>query len=370
MNNTIAVRRCTEYEINKVYNCISDIYKTCNGPDVKDRKVLLKPNILTDDDPEKCISTHPVVVEAAIRFLQSEGASVYVGDSPAVHKRGFRGEKSGIYRVCEKTGAQWVDFLKNPTEIRLPKGKIKIASIVKEVDLIISIPKLKNHELVFFTGAIKNTLGLVPGFSKARQHAFNQDRNSFSSFLVDLNEAITPHFFIMDGIMGMEGKGPAQGTPVKTEVLLGSSNPLALDLVASAIAGYDPMIIPANRISMSRGKWLRAENEIIYDGPDRETLIKKDFLRVPVSENRNIGFQFIMNRLRRVRRLQRRPVYIHEKCSGCKECIMICPQNAIVMHPVKSNRVVLTDKKCIRCFCCNEVCPSNAIDIRRKLFGV
>ena len=57
---------------NKIYDIISDIYKITDGPDVKGKKVLVKPNILTDDDPAKCISTHPVVVEAMIRFLQSK----------------------------------------------------------------------------------------------------------------------------------------------------------------------------------------------------------------------------------------------------------------------------------------------------------
>ena len=64
-----------------------------------------------------------------IRFLQSKGAEVVVGDSPAVHNRRFRGEKSGICKVCETTGATWIDFMKNPTEKTLKKGKIRIAGI-------------------------------------------------------------------------------------------------------------------------------------------------------------------------------------------------------------------------------------------------
>ena len=88
----------------------------------------MKPNILTDDDPAKCISTHPVVVEAMVRFLQSNGATVFVGDSPAVHTRKFRGEKSGIWKVCENTGATWVDFTVNPVEKKLKKRKIRIAA--------------------------------------------------------------------------------------------------------------------------------------------------------------------------------------------------------------------------------------------------
>ncbi len=370
MNNIVSVRKCEEYNIDKITEFISDIYEKCGGPDPYGKKVLLKPNILSDDIPEKCISTHPVVVEAMIRFLKSKSAAVLLGDSPAVHTRSFRPVKSGILPVCESTGVRWIDFTQNPTEINLNGGKIKVASVLKEADLIISLPKLKNHELVYFTGAIKNSLGFVPGFSKAKQHARHQDRESFSRFLVDLNEAVTPHFFLMDGITGMEGRGPGQGTPVKTGVLIGSTNPLALDIIASRIAGYEPKDIPTNHIGLSRGKWLSSTADIGYDGPDIETIIKKDFKRIAITPNTNIAIRFLKNRFRFVRKLDKRPVFNHDTCTGCRECIKICPENAIEMHPGKKNYVALTDSKCIRCYCCSEVCKYNAVVIRRKPFGV
>ena len=72
MNSKISVRNCKGYDLHEVFDLISDIYKKTDGPEVKGKSVLVKPNILTDDDPAKCISTHPVVVEAMIRFLQSK----------------------------------------------------------------------------------------------------------------------------------------------------------------------------------------------------------------------------------------------------------------------------------------------------------
>ena len=369
MNNKVAVRKCAEYNYSAVYENISEIYKTCEGPSVKGKKVLVKPNILTDDKPEKCISTHPVVVEAMVRYLQDNGADVYVGDSPAVHLAKFRGEKSGIMGVCKITGAKWVDFSKNASVIIVNKRKLRIASVIKEVDLIISLPKFKNHELMYFTGAVKNTLGLVPGFNKAKQHALHQDRNKFGAFLVDLNESILPHFFLMDAIIGMEGPGPGNGSPYKAGLLMGSSNPLALDIIASTIAGYDPMVIPTNKTAMERSIWLKSRGEIEYTGDNLKTLILNDFNRIPVTTNTNIAVKFIMRRVSFLRRLERRPVFIHELCIGCSKCIKICPQAAIVMHSKKKNYVVLTDKKCIRCFCCSEVCPEKAIEIKKKIFN-
>lgn len=370
MNNKISVRKCKGYDLHEIHDLISEIYRLTDGPEVNGKKVLLKPNILTDDDPAKCICTNPVVVEAMIRFLQGKGAIVFVGDSPAVHVPKFRAEKTGIYDVCEKTGAIWVDFTKNPVEKKLSRGKIRIASIVDEVDLIISMPKFKNHELVYFTGAIKNTLGLVPGFSKAKQHALHQDRTSFGEFLVDLNEAVLPDYFLMDAIMGMEGPGPGRGIPVEIGLIIGSSNPLILDITASKIAGYEPIVIPTTKSAFFRKKWLQDMEDILYDGPDINSLLKKDFKKVPITGNRNIALQFVMKRIKPLRKLERRPVFIHENCTGCLKCVKICPVNAIEMHKTKENHIVLTDSRCIRCFCCSEVCTDNAVEIRRKVFGV
>lgn len=370
MNQKAAVRRCTGYDVHEINNIISDIYKVTEGPDVQGKRVLVKPNILTDNDPVKCISTHPAVVEAMIMFLQSKGATVFVGDSPAVHTSKFKGEKSGISKVCETTGAVWVDFTKNPVEKKLKKGRIKIAGIVDQIDLIISLPKFKNHELVYFTGAIKNTLGLVPGFSKAKQHALHQNRIAFGEFLVDLNEAITPDYFFMDAVMGMEGPGPGRGFPTEIGLLIGSTNPLALDIIASRIAGYDPMLIPTSRTALARKIWMSDESEIIYDGPEIGTIIKKGFNKIPISSNNNISFQFVMKRIPALKKLERRPVFIHENCTGCQKCVNICPVEAIRPLPTNNKHIVLTDSKCIRCFCCSEVCMDNAVEIRRKVFGV
>lgn len=370
MNKKVAVRRCTEYDVHEIYNLISEIYSMTGGPVVRGKKVLVKPNILTDDDPAKCISTHPAVVEAMVRFLQANSATVFVGDSPAVHTRNFRGEKSGIMKVCEITGASWVNFTENPVEKKVGKSKIRIAAVVDQVDLIISLPKFKTHELVYFTGAIKNTLGLVPGFSKGKQHAIHQDRRAFGEFLVDLNETITPSYFLMDGIMGMEGPGPGRGMPVSVGLLLGSTNPVALDIIASKVAGYEHLIVPTTRTALSRKKWISSENEIEYDGPELKSIVKAGFTKIPVSTNNNIAIQFVMRRIKFLRKTERRPVFNHASCTGCQKCVNICPVKAIAPEPGNKRIIVLTDSKCIRCFCCSEVCSDNAIEVRRKFFGV
>ena len=369
MDKRVSVRQCFEYDLEKIISLIKDIYNSTGGPDPSGKRVLLKPNILTDNDPSKAISTHPVFVEAAIRFLRAAGAAeVMVGDSPAVHRSGFEPVKSGIRDACVRAGATWVSFLRGTRDVRLRKGKIKVAAAVLDADMVISLPKLKTHELVYLTCAVKNTLGVVPGFNKATQHALHPDRRKFGTFLVDLNEAVTPDYFLTDGILAMEGPGPGNGLPVKMNVIIGSTNPLAVDLVATKLTGYAINDIATNRVALERGIWLSSPDEMIYDGPDIESITKHDFKRVHIVRDGSMAAKFLIRRIRPLRRLERRPVFNSSKCTGCRACIKICPPQVLSMNENNRFRVEIRDSKCIRCFCCAEVCPSDAIDIRKKLF--
>ena len=79
-----------------------------------------------------------------------------------------------------------------------------------------------------------------------------------------------------------EWKVPAQAGVFRTgRSLLGSTNPLAIDIIASRIAGYEPLVIPTNRIALFRKKWLQSESDIDYDGPEINVIIKKDFKKSP-----------------------------------------------------------------------------------------
>ena len=371
MNHKVAIRKCTEYDVQKITDIIAEIYPITGGPDVNGKKVLVKPNILGDNDPSKCVSTHPSVVEALILYLQSNGAEVFMGDSPAIHTPNFKPTKCGLLQVCEKTGAQWVNFNEKPVEKKIDGRQVKIASIVDKVDLIISLPKFKNHELMYFTGALKNTYGLIPGISKAFLHSIYRDMNSFGKLIVELNKVITPHYFLMDAIRGMEGQGPGtHGTPVDIGLLIGSTNPLALDIIACQIAGYDPNLLSTHKIALNEKQWLHAIEEIEYDGPDFASIKKENFKKVPTIASRNIAMNFLIGKLKFLRKLERRPVFLYNKCTGCQKCVKICPVQAIQPAVSDSKRIELTDRKCIRCFCCSEACQDNAIHVKVKLFGV
>ena len=371
MNNKVAIRQCAEYDAQKIQDIIAELYTITGGPDVKGKKVLVKPNILSDNDPAKCVSTHPAVAEAMIRFLQNNGAEVFMGDSPAVHTSKFRADKCGLLQVCETTGAKWVNFNEKAVEKKIDGRNIKIASIVDDVDLIISLPKFKNHELMYFTSALKNTYGLIPGFTKALLHGIYRDMDSFGKLIVELNKSITPHYFLMDAIMGMEGQGPGtHGKPVDIGLLIGSTNPLALDVIACQIAGYNPKSLPTNKIALNEKLWLQSFEDIEYNGPALDTIKKAGFRKIPVSANRNTAIRFLIGRINFLRKLEKRPVFLYDKCTGCQKCVKICPVQAIQPTLSDNRKTILADNKCIRCFCCSEACQDNTVNVKIKIFGV
>lgn len=367
LNPKVAIRRCLEYDPEEVLAHVEWLYAQADGPDPSGKRILVKPNILSDEYPIKAITTHPVVVEAVIKYLQSKGAKVFVGDSPTFDNRKFTGEKSGISQVAESCGATWVRFNDPGISKKVGSASIKITNLVNKVDLIISVSKLKNHELMFFTGAIKNIFGFVQGFGKIRQHTRYPDRYKLAEFLVDLEEVVKPHFHIMDGIIALEGSGPGNGYPKKVNVLLASVNPLALDIIASRIVGYNPLEIPTNKIALQKGLLLKNVNDIIIKGPDPDTIVIRDFKRIVTGGEKGIIFNFFKKRIPFLRRFDKRPVFNNKLCIKCSKCIDICPVKILHFDDKRENKVLINDSKCIRCYCCHEVCRERAIDIKRKV---
>ena len=231
----VAIKRCEKYSPDLLEKAIESITDNTDFPDVKGKSVLLKPNILSGSLPEKAVTTHPEVVRAVIRLLFKKGASrIMTGDSPGIGSADAAGRKCGIKKVVEEEGAEWVVFnesylLKNPDGKK--QKQFYPALQLSQADILISLPKMKTHEMMYYTGAIKNLFGLIPGLKKSRFHFNFPEKEDFAAMIVDLLSTVKPSYAIMDGIVAMEGPGPGSGYPKSLGLLAGSSNLLALDLV-------------------------------------------------------------------------------------------------------------------------------------------
>jgi uncharacterized protein (DUF362 family)/Pyruvate/2-oxoacid:ferredoxin oxidoreductase delta subunit len=372
-NNRVAILRCADYEGESLYAGLKNAADLAGGFDVRGKTVLLKPNIVYDSAPEKAIVTHPAFLEAVIRLVKEGGAKrILVGDSPGLQKPGFTAKISGLGEAARRNGAEWVDFTQNKTEIACPDGKtlkqFTVAGAVTEADCIISLPKLKTHQLMYFTGAMKNLFGLIPSVLKSAMHVRLPSRDAIASMIVDLNAALMADYSFMDAVIGMEGPGPGSGTPRKIGLVLASANLLALDAAACAIIGYPPAKIPVCREALSRGIWLKDFADIEYPALKPQDAALPDFEKIPLKSAGNQLSEMILPRFFRKFRERHtpRPVINPAVCVRCGDCTRICGSKAMTLQGEGLDRRVTIDYRvCIRCYCCHEICPVKAIDIRK-----
>jgi len=365
----VAILRCESYEYNLVKETLSKGFKLIGGIDQFCKptdKLLLKPNLLIGDPPEKCTTTHPSVFKAAAELFIDHGAQVSYGDSPSFGSCSAAAKKAGLGEVAEELNIPEADF-KNGEEIFFEKGiqnkKFTIAKGVLDSDVIISLPKLKTHALEKMTGCIKNQFGCIPGFLKGEYHVKVPDSKDFGRMLVDLNNFVKPALYIMDGIMAMEGNGPRGGNPTPMNIILMSSDPIALDATVCRLVDINPEFVPTTVYGMETGAGTWKEDEIELLGDDFESFINKNFdiIRKAVKPYKTSGIMRFFNN-----RLVPKPVIDEKECVKCGVCVNMCPAQpkAVDWFRGKDHAPQYNYTDCIRCYCCQELCPDGVITLK------
>ena len=371
----VALIRCDTYANDQVLTAIRTGLDLLGGISAfvkSGERIVMKPNILTGTDPDKGVTTHPVVFEAVGKLLKEAGASVYYGDSPSFGKSEANLIKAGLKQVGDQLGINLADFDSGrPVSHRnaLLVKKFIIANGVLDSDGLISLPKLKTHGLVRFTGAVKNQFGCVPGLLKSQYHVKLPDPYDFGTMLVDLNTLIKPRLYIMDGIMAMEGNGPRSGRLKQLRILLLSSDPIAIDATACRIIDLDPEIVPTSKPGEKGGLGTYHMENIQLIGESLESFFDPSFEvnRKPLMHSSGGRFKtFLKNRI------TQRPFIDTAKCTICGICVTMCPvePKAVDWHRGdKSKPPKYNYGLCIRCYCCQETCPDGAILMDSPLLG-
>ena len=384
MTTTTALEKCQEYNFSDVYASLKKLVSLVPPPDVKGKTVLLKPNILSPKKPEFAICTHPVVVGAAVKiFVELGAAKVIVGESPAVASSISAARATGMLEQVENNGGEWVEF-NTSVQVQCPEGQIvkvlDFAEPFTRADIVVSISKLKTHQFMSYTGAMKNLFGLIVGLTKAKTHYRFSDKKDFSAYLTDLNIAANAQYAIMDAIVGMEGQGgPGNGDPVKLGFLAASDNILALDWVCSSIVGYNPYQIPNLKCALERGRWLKSPDDIQTVGCTPKELKPASFKIVKDASAAVTLQKMLPSFLNKMATLVfvKTPHFNKKKCIRCGRCLEICPAQILRFYtdkktvataetPNAQKFVAISDKsKCLHCFCCHEICPVEAIKLRK-----
>lgn len=376
-DNRVMILKCDRYEVNMLKVKLKEGLKPWGGIEAfvkPGARVLLKANLLMAKRPEEVTTTHPAVVQAVSELVQEAQGKVIIGDSPggpfnrALLQHVYR--RTGMETVANATGAS-LNWDTGSFEQAFPGGKILkkiiLGNYIKNVDLIINLPKLKAHGMTKMTAAVKNLFGAIPGLIKAEYHFKMQDVNSFSNVLIDIALAVAPTLNILDGIIGMEGEGPSGGIPKELNTILISPNFFALDVVVAALMRTDLEKMPTIKMAEERG-FISKLKDVQLLGMELEELIPDSFESPEISANTKFFENYLPERFAKWmnRFFQPKPLFDNDLCIQCGVCIASCPPNIISMtdHGVKADL-----SACIRCFCCQELCPKKAVKIHRPFLG-
>lgn len=214
---------------------------------VRGRRVLLKPNLVEPSLEAPHINTHPAVVRAAAEVFRTlDAREVLVAEGQGHCRDTYLVlEQSGMGPMLKEAGLSFIDL--NHDELTAAPnvlGATGLAELVlpqtlRQVDLVVSMPKLKTHHWAGVTLSMKNLFGIMPGIFYGWPKNVLHMRGIENSIL-DINATVQPQLAIVDGIVGMEGDGPIMGTPKQAGVLIVGDNLPAVDATATRVMGLDP----------------------------------------------------------------------------------------------------------------------------------
>jgi len=205
--------------------------------DIKDQKILIKPNIFAAAYPYQGLTTNILVVKALLDYLIEKGVKkenitiaeqVQFGEAEKAFKR------SGFASLAKEQGVKLVDLAKtNFVEKEQDGFKFEISEELLNKDLIINVPVMKTHMLLGISGALENMTRVI---STKTYKEMEKDMEKAIKGIAVLNKFIGKYLTIGDASIGMQGNGPGQyGVPAFLNMILASKDPVALDKVFTEI---------------------------------------------------------------------------------------------------------------------------------------
>ncbi|MEU6422768.1 DUF362 domain-containing protein [Streptomyces spiralis] len=210
----------------------------------KGDRVVIKPNMF---QRKPGFRTSPELLLAVAARASARGAEVYVAERTHVLKE-------ILHRAPVHRYAQVVSFDDRPlrvvqvpgaTSLRVP---IAVPDLVLDCDFFIGAPQLRTHSSVVLTNAMKNLVGLLPGFTTRIVHMAGVEEA-----IVDLNQLRPQHLVVCDATTVIEGNYPMEGTTREAGLIAASRNAVALDVTMAAVAGVGSWELAYLRDANARG---------------------------------------------------------------------------------------------------------------------
>jgi uncharacterized protein (DUF362 family) len=232
---------------------------------ISDKPIIIKPNLVVENRP--ACATDPQAMKAILDFLKPHfSKQITIAESTAAFKNVttldlFR--QYGYSFLENEYNIKFVDLNTSEFEYRPILGVNNTPNFIRVTkplldpsNFIISAAKMKTHSQCIVTLSLKNVLMAAPindykkndwrFGDKFDMHVVPEGAVNAPIFynLFRMAHYVYPDLAVIDGFEGMEGNGPAGGTPIASRMAIASLDPLAADTIGATVMGFDPEIIP------------------------------------------------------------------------------------------------------------------------------
>ncbi|MFQ5673398.1 MAG: DUF362 domain-containing protein [Nitrospinales bacterium] len=293
MKSPVVLRKIKTYDPDAIESFVRDTVSSLGeGKPIfqPGQRVLLKPNLLRGASPDRCVTTHPAVVEAVCRVLRDSGVSrINLSDSPAMGTLKHAAHEAGYAPLAKRYGLHII-ALSNPVPLDTEGiPHLKISGDLRQYDRIVNLPKFKSHRQMTLTLGIKNLFGCVIGKRKPVLHCLvKNDKIKFGRMLVDIARHVNPCLTLVDGIWAMQGNGPINGTPYSLGLMAGGRDLTAMERILADIVN-----VPLNRVYALEAA--RQKKFGRYDLEQIETQGERDWQALRVTDFQLADFELAIS---------------------------------------------------------------------------
>lgn len=283
-SSVVSLKSCQDYSSRKVRQGLESHFSLLGGIEKflsRSDSVLIKPNLIVPRPRASAVQTDPAVILELAKMLKDYGAKPFVADSPAWSDAFECVRILGLADSLKKIGVE-VKQLNKPQRCKINGITVGLSSVALEVDRIINLPKLKAHQQLGATIAVKNMFGAVSGKAKAIWHfRKGANENDFCDLLIGIYKLLAPTITIIDAVIAMEGAGPISGTAKEVGWTIASAEAIAAEVVTCRLIDFDPNDLPIIRRAKQVGFGCSDIKQIKIVGDDYTGHICHDFQRAP-----------------------------------------------------------------------------------------
>lgn len=234
----------------------------------RDARVFFKPN-LTYPSPKPGVTTTSEFIDAVLQVFSNRTSNMTVGESDGGY-RGWPAEISfkshDLPHICQRHGAQLLNLSRipsTPVDLNLSERTVTLnlpSILLDEIDVFVTLPVPKVHQVTTISGAIKNQWGCIPDNMRLVFHPY------FDEVVLEINRLLGPRISLVDGKYFLDVSGPMDGVSRHPNLIMASNNLGAIDAVICDLMGFKIENVRYLKHADNKG-WIPAYNEIEFNRP-------------------------------------------------------------------------------------------------------